>query len=83
MGLPMDVNPADVTQAGWAVVFPTQIHAEVREALQPLISQRQKQIPTEYCRELEHEKGEGVEGLAQAIRSLCGKRSAVKDSILL
>ena len=44
MGLPMDVDPTDVSQAGWAVVFTPDTPAEVRDAMQPLIAHRQKQF---------------------------------------
>jgi hypothetical protein len=41
LGLPIDVDPTDVTQAGWAVVFSTDEPQEVRDALGPLIEHRQ------------------------------------------
>ena len=40
LALPIDVDPADVTRSGWAIVFATSATPEVREALKPLIEQR-------------------------------------------
>ena len=40
LGLPIDVDPTDVAQAGWAVVFSTDEPQEVRDALGPLIEHR-------------------------------------------
>ncbi len=44
LGLPLDVDPTDVKQAGWAVVFHTDENEEVKQALVPLIEHRRRQI---------------------------------------
>jgi hypothetical protein len=44
LGLPFDVDPLDVSQAGWAVVFHKDEEASVKAALQPLIAHRAAQI---------------------------------------
>ena len=44
MGLPLGVDPADVTQAGWGIVFLKDEDAAVKAALQPLIEHRKQQI---------------------------------------
>jgi hypothetical protein len=58
MGLPTDVDPKDVTAAGWAVVFPKGTPDAVRQALQPLIDHRQRQVLPGRCKVLEHEPGQ-------------------------
>lgn len=54
LGLPMDVDPADVEQAGWAIVFHTDESAEVKDALAPLVAHRRAQIGDEKIKELEY-----------------------------
>lgn len=44
LGLPFFVDPADVGQAGWAVVFHHEEDDAVKQALQPLIDHRAKQV---------------------------------------
>lgn len=44
LGLPFDINPADVVQAGWGVVFHADEDEAVKTALQPLIEHRRQQI---------------------------------------
>jgi hypothetical protein len=41
LGLPLGVDPTDVSQAGWAIVFSTDEPQEVRDALGRLIEHRQ------------------------------------------
>jgi hypothetical protein len=41
LGLPLGIDPTDVSQAGWAIVFSTDEPQEVRDALGPLIDHRQ------------------------------------------
>jgi hypothetical protein len=60
MGLPMDIDPTDVSRAGWAVVFTPDTPAGVRDALQPLIDHRRTQVPPDRCRELEYTSGSGM-----------------------
>jgi hypothetical protein len=56
--LPVDVDPAEVSQAGWAVVFGPDASAKVRRALEPLIEHRRKQVPPDRCKVLEFKRGE-------------------------
>src|SRR5512141_3134883 len=44
MGLPLGVDPSDVTQAGWGIVFLKDEDPAVKTALQALIEHRKKQI---------------------------------------
>ena len=59
-GLPRGVEPTDLTQAGWGIVFATDTPAEVREALQPLIAHRRSQIDPSRCKQLDYQSGEGM-----------------------
>src|SRR5262245_56002248 len=60
MGLPIGVNPTDVAQAGWAVVFAHDVSRQVRDALAPLVRSRRRQVPPDRCKELEYRPGEAV-----------------------
>jgi hypothetical protein len=60
MGLPMDVDPTDVSRAGWAVVFAPDTPADIRDALQPLLDHRRSQVPSDRCKELEYKSGRGM-----------------------
>jgi hypothetical protein len=44
LGLPLGVDPSDVKQAGWAVVFHVDEDESVQKALEPLIEHRRQQI---------------------------------------
>ncbi|MEJ2735089.1 MAG: hypothetical protein P8189_16245 [Anaerolineae bacterium] len=54
LGLPMDVDPADVGQAGWAIVFHEDEAAAVKDALEPLIAHRRAQIGQEKVKVLDY-----------------------------
>ncbi|MBV7338267.1 hypothetical protein KFU94_60585 [Chloroflexi bacterium TSY] len=43
-GLPFGIDPSDIKQAGWAIIFHTEESDDVRKALQPLIDHRKNQI---------------------------------------
>ncbi len=58
MGLPMDVDPKDVSRAGWGIVFPADISPKIREALEPLIAHRRTRVPPDRCKVLEYNPGE-------------------------
>lgn len=61
LGLPEGVDPKDIRQAGWAVVFHEQEKQEVRAALQPLIEHRRRQIGNDkIARVLEYKSGEDI-----------------------
>jgi hypothetical protein len=57
LGLAIDVDPADVSQAGWAVVFHTDEAAAVKDALMPLVEHRRAQIGKEKTKILEYPMG--------------------------
>ena len=58
LGLPIDADPTDVTQAGWAVVFSTDEPQEVRDALGPLIEHRRAQADENKTKILDIRPGE-------------------------
>jgi hypothetical protein len=57
-GPPVDINPTDPAEAGWAVVFTPETPAEVRQALKPLLDLRSRQVPSEAFKALEYKPGE-------------------------
>jgi hypothetical protein len=60
-GLPMDVDPTELSQTGWAVVFTPDTPEAVRKALKPLIDHRARQVPPDRLKVLEHKPGEARE----------------------
>ena len=54
----MDVNPTDVSRAGWGVVFARGATEEVRSALEPLVAHRRRRVPPDRCKVLEYRPGE-------------------------
>ena len=59
MGLPVGVEPSDVAQAGWGIVFHKDESPAVKAALQPLIDHRRQQINNDaVVKELEYRPGE-------------------------
>lgn len=57
--LPYDVDPQDLAQAGWGIVFAEGTPQAVRAALEPLIAHRRGQIPdAARCKELDYRAGE-------------------------
>ncbi len=58
LGLPAGVDPMDLAQAGWAVVFHVAESRAVRDALQPLIEHRQARAGAARTRILEYRPGE-------------------------
>ncbi|MBV8609873.1 MAG: hypothetical protein JO034_20740, partial [Singulisphaera sp.] len=59
-GLPDDVDPTDVATAGWAVVLPTEIPDEVRQAIERLVADRRgrTRVPADRCMILDHRSGQ-------------------------
>ena len=59
LGLPFDVDPANLAQAGWGVVFSTEEDPQVKAALAPLLEARSRQV-TDAARlkELDYVEGE-------------------------
>lgn len=60
LGLPMDVDPTNLSRAGWAIVFPFGISAEVKAAVQPLLDRRKSLVPPDRCKVLEYRPGESM-----------------------
>jgi hypothetical protein len=44
LGLPFDVDPLDITQAGWGLVFHVDENPDVKEALKVLLARRTEQV---------------------------------------
>src|SRR5262245_11475196 len=53
-GLPPEIDPHDVAQAGWAIVFADGTPHDVRRALDPLVERRRASVPADRFRILEH-----------------------------
>src|SRR5216683_2514252 len=63
LGLPFFVDPADVGQSGWGIVFHHDENEAVKKALQPLIDHRAKQLTdTNKLKILEYHNGEDWSG---------------------
>ena len=58
LGLPMDVNPTQISRAGWAIVLPAGANAELKAAVLPLIARRKSVVPPDRCKVLEYRPGE-------------------------
>lgn len=43
LGVTADVDPTNLAESGWGVVFPHDVEADVREALRPLLEHRQSE----------------------------------------
>jgi hypothetical protein len=61
LGLPLDVDPTDLTQAGWSVVVPADTSDAVKRAIRPLIEHRRRQVPPDRHRVLDYIHGESRE----------------------
>jgi hypothetical protein len=58
LALPFDVDPCQIAQTGWALVFAPDTPAEVRAAVQPLIDHRHQPIPPDRRKVLDYQPGE-------------------------
>ena len=58
-GVPFDVDPSRVEQAGWAVVFSTEEGDDVKAAVETLVEHRRQQVGNARTKVLEHRPGEG------------------------
>ena len=59
LGLPLDIDPRDVGEAGWAIIFHCDEAAEVKEALVPLIKYRRSMAADQSrVKVLEYRSGE-------------------------
>jgi hypothetical protein len=72
MGLPLDVNPTEISRAGWAFVFASGTPPEIRDALEPLVARRRKQLPPDRCKVLEYRAGESMNDCVQTARRQSG-----------
>ncbi len=59
LGLPSGLDPEDLAQAGWAVVFHADESRQAQDALRPLIEHRRARIGDERFRVLDYRSGEG------------------------
>jgi hypothetical protein len=57
-GLPFNVHPEIVAEAGWAIVFASDEAVAVQKALEPLIEHRRRRVGGEKVKVLEHFPGE-------------------------
>src|SRR5262249_10797359 len=60
LGLPYDVDPKEIAQAGWAIVFPQNSHLDLRNALEPPIAHRRRRVPPDRLKILEDRRNETV-----------------------
>ncbi len=59
LGLPFDVDPLDISQAGWGLVFSADEDPEVKAALAPLLARRTEQVnDAAHLKVLEYKTGE-------------------------
>lgn len=58
LGLPYDVDPTQISKAGWAVVLPEGASADLRAAVEPLVSHRRKQVAPDRLKTLAYRPGE-------------------------
>jgi hypothetical protein len=56
--LPFNINPADVTEAGWAIVFSNDEDQRVKAELEPLVEHRRFQIGDDKLKVLDYQPGE-------------------------
>lgn len=59
LGLPMDINAADVSKAGWGIVFHRDEDPTVKDALLTLIEHRRGRVEKDRVKVLEFRKDEG------------------------
>ena len=60
LGLPLDVDPTDVSRAGWGVVFAADTPDPVRAALEPLIAHRRTQVDPKRLKTLDYKPQEAM-----------------------
>jgi hypothetical protein len=58
LGLPFGADPADASQAGWSVVFPTAGPPAIERAMAPLIEHRRTRLGSRLVRVLDYQPGE-------------------------
>ena len=59
LGLPFDVKPENIKEAGWGVVFHQHERREVKDAIAPLVEHRGKTVESQKLKILEYRDGEG------------------------
>jgi hypothetical protein len=58
LGLPVDIDPTDVSRAGWGVVVSSQSGSDVISALEPLLAQRRSRVVADRFKILDYQSGE-------------------------
>ncbi|MEM7355535.1 MAG: hypothetical protein AAF657_32275 [Acidobacteriota bacterium] len=66
------IASSNLRSAGWGVVFPEGVHANIREALQPLLAKRRRQARSKY-KELTYLRGESSADFRNRLRSGHGR----------
>lgn len=58
--VPFGVDMTDLSQAGWAVIFPEAVAQDIRDALAPLLKHRREQAGSLFKDDLDYKKGEQI-----------------------
>jgi hypothetical protein len=80
LGLPFDTNPELVEQAGWAIVFHENEDTTVKQALEPLIAHRRKQIKNDSIVKV-FQYSDGDDGASWLARHGIGPGSIYPDKV--
>lgn len=58
LGLPPDIKPEEVAQAGWGIVFDENEDPAIKDALDPFIEHRRQQVPNKLVKVFDYRHGE-------------------------